>query len=68
MNTSCKIKICGITRLVDLQSAVKAGVDALGFVFYPASPRYVVASSGCDFVTGFATVCDVGGFVCKCGR
>lgn len=41
MNTSCKIKICGITRLVDLQSAVNAGVDALGFVFYAPSPRYV---------------------------
>jgi len=36
-----RIKICGITRLEDLRAAVAAGADALGFVFYPPSPRYV---------------------------
>ena len=36
-----RIKICGITREPDLQAAVAAGADALGFVFYPNSPRYV---------------------------
>ena len=34
-----RIKICGITRAEDLHSAVLAGADALGFVFYPPSPR-----------------------------
>jgi phosphoribosylanthranilate isomerase len=37
-----RIKICGITRPEDLDSAVRAGADAVGFVFYPPSPRYVV--------------------------
>lgn len=34
-----RIKICGITRRADLEAAVQAGADAVGFVFYPPSPR-----------------------------
>lgn len=34
-----RIKICGITRAIDLDAAVNAGADAIGFVFYPPSPR-----------------------------
>ncbi|MCX7170652.1 MAG: phosphoribosylanthranilate isomerase [Proteobacteria bacterium] len=36
-----RIKICGITRLEDLRAAVELGADALGFVFYPPSPRFL---------------------------
>jgi phosphoribosylanthranilate isomerase len=39
-----RIKICGITREEDVRSAVAAGADALGFVFYPPSPRFVTAA------------------------
>ena len=39
-----RIKICGLTRLEDVDGAVQAGADALGFVFYPPSPRAVSAA------------------------
>lgn len=36
-----KVKICGITTLEDARTAIDAGADALGFVFFPRSPRHI---------------------------
>ncbi|WP_287368747.1 phosphoribosylanthranilate isomerase [Thauera sp.] len=36
-----RIKICGLTRPQDVRAAVEHGADAVGFVFYPPSPRAV---------------------------
>lgn len=35
------VKICGITRGEDAEAAVAAGASALGFIFWPGSPRFV---------------------------
>jgi phosphoribosylanthranilate isomerase len=45
MTHRTRIKICGLTRPQDVQSAVTAGADAVGFVFYPKSPRYIDAAA-----------------------
>ncbi len=37
------VKVCGITSQEDLSVAVEAGANAVGFNFYPKSPRYLDA-------------------------
>ena len=41
--TRTRVKICGLTREEDVDAAVAAGADAVGFVLYEASPRHVNA-------------------------
>lgn len=49
-STRTRIKICGLTREEDVDSAVAAGVDAVGFVRYEKSPRYVSAERAAELV------------------
>lgn len=41
MNQRTRIKICGLTREADVDAAVEAGADAIGFVFYAGSARHI---------------------------
>jgi len=46
--TRTRIKICGLTRAQDVRVCAQNGVDALGFVFYPPSKRFVSAEHAAE--------------------
>jgi phosphoribosylanthranilate isomerase len=56
------VKVCGITRREDAEAAVAAGASAIGFVFYPQSPRFVSPQQAADVGRGL-DVWKVGVFV-----
>ena len=45
-----RVKICGITRVVDAQASVSAGADAIGLVFYPKSRRFLSVEQAIEIV------------------
>jgi phosphoribosylanthranilate isomerase len=61
---SVKVKICGITNVEDGIAAANAGADALGFIFYEQSPRYVPIETAATIMRDLpAMIVKVGLFV-----
>ena len=57
-------KVCGITRAADALHAVRHGATAIGFVFWPASPRYIAPEGAAAIVAELpAAITKVGVFV-----
>ncbi len=64
MNKRTRIKICGLTRIDDVHATVAAGADAIGFVFYEKSPRYIAPEAAARLIAAIPPfVTSVGLFV-----
>lgn len=62
--TRVKVKICGIRSLEEAQAALDEGADALGFNFWPRSPRYITPRSASEIIARLSPMAStVGVFV-----
>ncbi len=59
-----RVKMCGTTRGEDAREAVRLGVDALGFIFYRRSPRFIEPAAAGEIIAQLPPLVDrVGVFV-----
>lgn len=50
-----KVKICGLTRIGDVEATLDAGADYLGFVFHPPSPRFIEPARAGELISRLGT-------------
>lgn len=62
-NYQPKLKVCGLTQRSQIQELQKSGVDFLGFIFYPKSPRYVLNHLNLEQISEIKHLGKVGVFV-----
>ena len=56
LGVDVKVKICGITSAGDAETAINAGADALGLMFYAGSPRHVSLETAQEIARGVPPV------------
>ncbi|MET7037619.1 phosphoribosylanthranilate isomerase [Elizabethkingia miricola] len=62
-NYQPKLKVCGLAQRSQIQELQKSGVDFLGFIFYPKSPRYVLNHLNLEQISEIKHLGKVGVFV-----
>ena len=63
-----RVKICGLKTPADIDAAVVAGVDAVGFVFYPPSPRAVTPNIAAALISRLPSGVDAVGLVVNASK